>query len=48
MKTARTIAVSEKLHHVFLPAAVIDNKMIPGKRPALIPGSFSVLVIGKE
>ncbi|MBY0346754.1 MAG: YncE family protein [Hydrotalea flava] len=48
MKTARTIAVSEKTHHIFLPAAAIDHKSVPGKRPAMLPGSFRVLLVGQE
>lgn len=48
MKTARTIAVSQDLHNVYLPAAEINKTMVPGKKPALKPESFRILVIGKD
>jgi len=43
---ARTIAVDEKTHHVFLPTA----KSAPGQtgaRPTYLPDSFKVLIVGK-
>ena len=46
---ARTLAVDEKTHKVYLPAAdfEVPNPQDPKKRPAMVPGSFQVLVIGK-
>ena len=43
---ARTIAIDEKTHHVFLPTA----KSAPapaGGRPSYLPDSFKVLIVGK-
>ena len=43
---ARTIAVDEKSHHVFLPTA----KTVPaaaGARPTYLPDTFKVLIVGK-
>ena len=43
---ARTIALDDKTHHVFLPTA----KTAPaasGARPTFVPDSFKVLVVGK-
>jgi len=48
-KSARTIALDEKTHLVYLPAA----EMMPpapgenGRRRGIVPGSFCVLVVGK-
>ena len=46
--SARTCAVDEKSHHVFLSAAAFEKSSQPGKRPAIIPGSFQVLVVGEK
>jgi hypothetical protein len=51
-KGARTLALDAKTHHVFVvtaefgprPAATADN---PHPRPAILPDSFVVLVVGK-
>jgi DNA-binding beta-propeller fold protein YncE len=48
-RRARTLAVDEKTHKLYLPAAddaplPVDAK--PGQRPGLLPGSFQVLVMG--
>jgi len=48
-KGARTLAVDEKTHRVYLPTGEFlppspDQK---GKRPGIVPGSFQVLVVGK-
>jgi DNA-binding beta-propeller fold protein YncE len=50
-KSARTLAVDTRTHRAFLPAAdfgpppapTADN---PHPRPALVPGSFEILVVG--
>ena len=51
-KGARTLALDEKTHNVFVvtadfgprPAATADN---PHPRPAIVPDSFVALVVGK-
>jgi YVTN family beta-propeller protein len=48
-KGARTLAVDEKTHRVYLPTGDFlppspDQK---GKRPGIVPGTFQVLVVGK-
>jgi YVTN family beta-propeller protein len=45
-RSARTIAVDDKSHEVFLPAADMENAN-PGERPKMIPGTFQILVITK-
>ncbi|MEO6324217.1 MAG: YncE family protein [Thermoanaerobaculia bacterium] len=50
-KSARTLALDPKTHHVFLPAAkfgappaaTVEN---PRPRPSMVPGSFEILVVG--
>ncbi|MET4139650.1 YncE family protein [Pedobacter sp. UYP1] len=44
-KGARTIALDEINHHIFLPTA--DLKPGKGKKAARIPGTFTVLTFGK-
>jgi YVTN family beta-propeller protein len=45
-RSARTIAVDEKNHKVFLPAA--DMEAAPaGERPRMIPGTFQIVVLGR-
>jgi YVTN family beta-propeller protein len=52
-RSARTIAVDEKTHHIFLPAAdfepLTDQEKAanPRARPKMIAGSFQVLVVGQ-
>lgn len=49
-KGARTLAVDEKMHKVYLPTAEFlpPNPNEPKqKRPAMVPGTFEVLVVGK-
>jgi YVTN family beta-propeller protein len=46
-RSARTLAVSEKTHEVFLPAADME-KAAAGERPKSIPGTFQVLVVGNN
>jgi DNA-binding beta-propeller fold protein YncE len=45
-RSARTCAVDEKTHEVFLPAADTEPGA-PGERPKQIPGTFQVLVVGR-
>jgi YVTN family beta-propeller protein len=45
-RSARTIALDEKTHEVFLPAA--DTQLgAAGERPHMVPGTFQVLVVKK-
>jgi YVTN family beta-propeller protein len=45
---ARTITVDEQNHEVFLPTAEFEQTTKPGeRRPAMIPGTFQVLVLAK-
>ncbi len=46
-KSARTIAVDERTHQVFLPAADRENAATPGERPKVIPGTFGVIVVSR-
>ncbi len=48
-KSARTLAVDERTHKVYLPAADLGpaDPAKPKARPAMIPGTFQVLVMGK-
>ena len=49
-KGARTIAVDEKTHRVYLPTADFlpaDPAEKEHRRPGIVPGSFQVLVVGK-
>jgi len=43
-RSARTIAVDDKTHQVFLPAADTEEGA-PGERPKMIPGTFQILVV---
>lgn len=46
-RSARTCAVDERTHNVYLPAA--DTEPAPaGQRPKMIPGTFQVLEIGRN
>ena len=46
-KGARTIAVDEKAHKVYLPTADFGAAAAGEKRPPMIPGTFQVVVVGK-
>ncbi len=49
-KGARTVAVDEKTHRLYLPTADFlpaDPAEKEHKRPGIVPGSFQVLVVGK-
>jgi YVTN family beta-propeller protein len=47
-KSARTCAVDEKTHEVFLSAADLEPNPPAGTRPRMTPGTFQILVIGKK
>jgi DNA-binding beta-propeller fold protein YncE len=44
---ARTIALDPKSHRLYLPAARYGPPATPGGRPAMTPGSFRLLVVGR-
>jgi YVTN family beta-propeller protein len=46
-RSARTLAVDEKNHEIFLPAAELE-KSNAGERPKSIPGTFQVLVVARR
>jgi hypothetical protein len=46
-RSARTLAVDENNHEVFLPAAEME-KSVAGERPKPLPGTFEVLVVGRR
>ncbi len=45
LKSARTIGLDETTHTIYLPAAELEPATEPGKRPAVKPGTFRVLVV---
>jgi len=45
-RSARTCAVNEKTHEVYLPEADTQPGAA-GERPKVVPGTFGVLVAGK-
>jgi YVTN family beta-propeller protein len=45
-RSARTCAVNEKTHEVYLPAADTEPAAA-GERPKQIPGTFGIVVVGK-
>ncbi len=47
-RSARTIAVDEIKHAVFLPAADMEPAAAAGERPKMMPGTFQVLVVAKK
>ncbi|MFT3933626.1 MAG: YncE family protein [Chitinophagaceae bacterium] len=44
-KSARTIAINESLHRVYLPAADMGTPAPGEKRAPMVPGTFQVLVV---
>ena len=46
-KGARTLAINEKTHDIYLPTADIGEPVAGEKRPPMIPGTFQVLVVGR-
>lgn len=47
-RSARTLAVDEKTHEVFLPAAEFEKAVNEKERPKMIPGTFGVIVVKKK
>ncbi|MGA1999012.1 MAG: YncE family protein [Terriglobales bacterium] len=45
--SGRTIALDEKTHQLFIPAAKMQPPAAPGQRPTMAPGSFELVVVGK-
>jgi len=45
-KSGRTVALDEKTHELFIPAAKFAPPATPGSRPSMEPGSFELLVVG--
>ena len=45
-RSARTCAVDERTHEVFLPAADTEPAAA-GERPKMVPGTFQVVVVGR-
>jgi DNA-binding beta-propeller fold protein YncE len=43
--SARTIAINESLHTIYLPAADFGTAAAGERRPPMIPGTFQVLVL---
>ena len=46
-KSARTIALNEKTHTVYLSAGEFGPVTVAGSRPPVIPGTFQVLVLNR-
>jgi YVTN family beta-propeller protein len=46
-KSGRTIALDEKTHELFIPAAKVMPSATPGTRPTIEPNSFELLVVGR-
>ena len=44
---ARTIALDDKTHNLYLSVAQTAPAQTPGGRPTFIPNTFKVLVVGK-
>jgi YVTN family beta-propeller protein len=44
-QSARTMALNEKSHTLYLPAGEFQKPVVPGTRPPLVPGTFQVLVV---
>jgi YVTN family beta-propeller protein len=44
-RSARTIAINESLHTIYLPAADFGTAAAGERRPPVIPGTFQVLVV---
>jgi hypothetical protein len=45
-KSARTIALDENTHRIYLPTA--DKEPVPNGRPKMVAGSFQVLVFAEK
>jgi YVTN family beta-propeller protein len=44
---AKTIALNETTHHIFLPTASFEKATVAGQRPKKISGTFRVLEMGR-
>lgn len=47
-RSARTLAIDERTHLVYLPAADYEPSTNAKERPQMIPGSFKILVVGMQ
>jgi YVTN family beta-propeller protein len=45
--SGRTIALDEKTHQLFIPAAKLRPPAASGQRPSMEPGSFELVVVGR-
>ena len=45
--SGRTIALDEKTHQLFIPAAKLQPPAAPGQRPTMEPGSFELVVVAR-
>jgi hypothetical protein len=45
--SGRTVALDEKTHQLFIPAAKLQPPPAPGQRPTIEPGSFELVVVGR-
>ncbi|MGI9101384.1 MAG: YncE family protein [Terriglobales bacterium] len=45
--SGRTIAIDDKTHQLFIPAAKLQPPAAPGQRPTMEPGSFELVVVGR-
>ena len=43
--SARTLALNQKTHTLYLPAGEFQKTTVEGSRPPLVPGTFQVLVV---
>ncbi len=46
--SGRTIALDDKTHQLFIPAAKLKPPAAPGQRPTMEPGSFELVVVGRN
>lgn len=45
-KSARTLALDPQQHRLYLSSATLGKDQVAGQRPAMVPGSFALLVVG--
>jgi DNA-binding beta-propeller fold protein YncE len=43
--SARTLALNQKTHTIYLPAGEFQKATVEGTRPPLVPGTFQILVV---
>jgi YVTN family beta-propeller protein len=46
--SARTLALDSQQHRLYLSAATLSKDQPAGQRPSMLPGSFTVLVVGRH